>query len=128
MLVHLMEQDPHYRQVFLDGRPHPKDPDPTWMGHSIGKWEGDTLVIDTIGYNDRGWLSNNMPHTDKLHVVERYRRPDFGHLNIDITFEDPGLLTKPWHMHVVWELTPQEENLEYICTENNKFRENVGSK
>jgi hypothetical protein len=98
------------------------------MGHSIGKWEGDTLVIDTIGYNDKGWLSNNMPHTDKLHVVERYRRPDLGHLNIDITFEDPGTFVKPWHMHVVWELTPQEEVLEYVCTENNRFRENVGSK
>jgi hypothetical protein len=85
-------------------------------------------VIDTVGFNDKGWLPNFMPHTEKLHVVERYRRVDFGHLNIDMTFDDPGTLVKPWRMHVVWELSPKEEILEYICTENNKFRESVGPK
>ena len=70
-----------------------------------------------------------MPHTDKLHVVERYRRADFGHLNIDITFDDPGTFSKPWHMHLVWQIpVANEEILEYICTENNKFRENAGPK
>jgi hypothetical protein len=128
LLIQLFEQDPHYRQIFIDGRPHPKDADPTWMGHSTGKWEGDTFVIDTVGFNDKGWLPNFMPHTEKLHVVERYRRVDFGHLNIDMTFDDPGTLVKPWRMHVVWELSPKEEILEYICTENNKFRESVGPK
>ncbi len=127
LLVHLFEGVPGYRQVYLDGRPHPKDPDPMWMGHSVGTWEGDTLVIDTVGFNDKSWLPNNMPHTDKLHVVERYRRPDLAHLNIDITFEDPGTFSKPWHMRVVWELAPREDVTEYVC-ENNRYRQLAGPK
>jgi hypothetical protein len=128
LLLHLFEQEPHYRQVFLDGRTHPKDPDPTWMGHSIGKWEKDTLVIDTIGFNDKSWLlqGTNLPHTEMLHIVERYRRPDRGHLKIDVTYEDPGTFTKPIVRHLTWELAPGEEITENICNENNKFEENAG--
>ena len=130
LLLQLFEQEPHYRQIFLDGRAHPKDADPTWMGHSIGRWEKDTLVVDTTGLNDKSWIifGTGLPHTEMLHMVERYRRPDLGHLTIDLTLEDPGAFTKPIERHMTWELAPGEEILEAICTENNKFRENAGIK
>ena len=130
LLVQLFEQDPHYRQIFLDGRAHPKDADPTWMGHSVGRWEKDTLVVDTTGFNDKSWLifATGLPHTEMLHMVERYRRPDLGHLLVDLALEDPGTFTKPVERHMTWELAPGEEILESICNENNKFPENAGLK
>jgi hypothetical protein len=128
LLVQLFEGEPHYRQIFLDGRDHPKDPDPTWMGHSIGKWEGDTLVVDSLGFNDKSWLAGNRPHTGQLHIIERFRRPDLGHLNIDQTIEDPSTFTKPWTRHMVWQLAADEEILESICNENNRYEENIGTK
>jgi hypothetical protein len=130
LMVQLFEQEPHYRQIFLDGRGHPKGADPTWMGHSIGKWEKDTLVIDTTGFNDKTWIlfGEGLPHTEMLHMVERYRRPDLGHLTIDLTLEDPGTFTKPIERHMTWELAPGEEILESICNENNKFESNAGIK
>jgi hypothetical protein len=125
LLVHLFEQDPHYRQAFLDGREHPKDLDPTWMGHTIGRWEKDMLVLDTVGLNDKSWLlqATWLPHTEMLHIVERYHRPDLAHLNIDVTIEDPGAFSKPVERHVTWLFTPGEELFETICAENNKFQE-----
>ena len=128
LLVHLFEQEPHYRQTFLDGRGHPNDADPTWMGHSIGRWDKNTLVIDTVGFNDKSWLFQNiwLPHTELLHMISRYRRPDHGHLKIDVTLEDPGTFIKPVERHVTWQLAPDEELLENICNENNKFDEYVG--
>jgi len=131
MVVQLFEHEPHYRQVFLDGRGHPADLDPTWMGHSIGKWEKDTLVVDTVGFNDKSWLlvgSGNLPHTDRLHMTERYRRPDLGHLTVDLILDDPGTFTRPVERHMNWILALGEEILENICTENNKFLENAGLK
>ena len=130
LLVQLFEQEPHYRQIFLDGRAHPVDGDPTWMGHSLGRWEKDTLVIDTTGFNDKSWLifATGLPHTDKLRMVERYRRPDLGHLLVDLTLEDPGAFVKPVERHMTWELAPGEEILEAICNENNKFPEYAGVK
>ena len=130
LIVQLFEQEPHYRQIFLDGRAHSKDADPTWMGHSIAKWEKDTLVVDTTGFNDKSWIifATALPHTEMLHMVERYRRPDLGHLTIDLTLEDPGTFTRPVERHMTWELAPGEEILESICNENNKFRENAGIK
>jgi hypothetical protein len=114
------DASPGFRQIYLDGRPHPKDPNPAWQGHSVGRWEADTLVIDRIGFNDRAWLDRDgHPHTDKLHVVERYRRPDLGHLEAEVTVEDSGVLTKPWTIKRVAELAPAEEIYEFICTENN---------
>jgi hypothetical protein len=124
LLVILFEDVPGFRQVFLDGRDHPVDPNPTWMGHSVGKWEGDTLVVDTIGFNDRSWI-NEYPHTEQLHMTERYRRVDFGHLENRVTFEDPGTFTKPWNMNLTWDLAPQEELIEFVC-ENNKPEHMVG--
>jgi hypothetical protein len=106
-------------QIFLDGRAHPKNLDPSWMGHSVGHWEGDTLVQDTVGFNDRSWL-RVFPHTEMLHVIQRYRRPDLGHLEKEITIEDPGAFRKPWKIREVWDLAPGEEIAEYICNENEK--------
>src|SRR6185369_7902990 len=86
-----------YRQIYMDGRPHPPDPDPTWYGHSIGRWEGDTLVVDTIGYNDRFWFDfDGHPHTTQLHTVERFTRTDLNTLSWDITITDPGAYQKPF--------------------------------
>jgi hypothetical protein len=119
LLVMLFEDLPGVRQIYLDGRPHPQDPNPTWMGHSVGKWEGDTLVVDTVGFNDKSWL-DSYPHTESLHVIERYRRTDLAHLDVQITMEDPGTFVKPWVVHAVWNLAPGEEMLEYVCTENNR--------
>jgi hypothetical protein len=110
------------RQIHLDGRPHPKDWDSTYVGHSVGRWEGDELVVDTVGFNDKTWIDiAGHPLTDKLHVTERYRRPDLGHLEIQITIEDPGAYKKAWTMRKTSELAPNSEEIgQYICTENNQ--------
>jgi len=130
LLLLLFEHEPRYRQVFLDGRPHPQQGDPTWMGHSVGRWDKDTLVVETTGFNDKSWLifATGLPHTEMLHMIERYRRPDLGHLLVDLSLEDAGTFTKPIERHMTWELVPGEEILESICTENNKYRENAGIK
>ncbi|PWU11517.1 MAG: hypothetical protein C5B51_02435 [Terriglobia bacterium] len=115
------------RQIYLDGRDHPRDPNPSFMGHSVGHWEGDALVVDTVGFNDRVWLTNdNYPQTEKMHVTERFRRPDLGHLEMEITFDDPGAFQKPWKMKRVSSLAPRyTEVLEYVCTENNRDIEHL---
>ena len=118
LLVMLFEDAAGFRQIFLDGRSHPTDPNPTWLGHSVGRWEADTLVIDTIGFNDRSWI-NAYPHTEQLHMVERYRRTAYGQLEIVVVFEDPGTFTRPWTMNLVWYLAPDEELAEFVC-ENNR--------
>jgi hypothetical protein len=128
LLIQLIEDEPNFRQIFLDGRSHPKDPDPTWKGHSIGRWQDDTLVVDTVGFNDKNWLPGGYPATEKLHVVERYRRPDLAHLVIDVTIEDPEVFMKPWNLHMTWELAPGEELIEYICAENNLYRSRTDRK
>ena len=114
---------PGVTQVFLDGRGHPAVLDPSWMGHSIGRWDGDTLVVDTVGFHDRSWLGI-FPHTEMLHVVQRYRRTDLGHMEKDITIEDPGAFTKPWNWHVVWDLAPGEEIFELVC-ENDHYPQHL---
>ena len=112
---------PGVRQVFLDGRPHPPNLEPSWMGHSVGRWEGDTLVIDTIGLNDRGWIDTaGRPQTEKTHIIERYRRPDLGHLELEITIDDPSAYLRPWKVRRILDLAPGEEIVEYICNENHK--------
>lgn len=115
------------REIFLDGRPHPSNLNPTWMGHSTGRWDGDALVVDTAGFNDRSWL-DLYPHTEMLHVVTRYRRPDLGHLDVEIRIEDPGTFTQPWNVHAVWDLLPGEELQEFICNENNKDPQHMNGK
>jgi hypothetical protein len=129
LLVILFEDYPGFRQVFLDGRAHPANWDPTWMGHSVGKWEGDEMVVDTVGFNDRSTLGGigggPIPHTEMLHMTERYKRVDFGHMDLAVTFEDPGTFVKPFHSNVKLHLTPQEEIMEFVC-ENNKPEHLVG--
>jgi hypothetical protein len=110
-------QPPGVRQVFFDQHDHSKALDPSWLGHSIGKWEGDTLVVDTAGFNDRSWLGV-FPHTEMLHVTERYRRAELAHLEREVTVEDPGTFAKPWKTRAVWDLDLNEEIHEYICNEN----------
>jgi len=127
LLVQLTEDDAHYRQVFLDGRSHPIDLNPTWKGHSTGTWDGDVLVIDSVGFNDKTWLPGFLPHTERLHVIERYQRPDLGHLEIEVTYDDPGALTTPLRVKHIWELVPGEELQEWVC-ENNRFRELAGGR
>jgi hypothetical protein len=122
LLVFLYEGNIHtYRQIFLDGRGHEKDPNPTWYGDSVGKWEGDTLVVDSIGFNDKFWFDFAAhPHTEKLHVIERFRRPDSAHLDYDVTIDDPGAYTKAFVMHGHSALDTSGEIMEYVCNENNQ--------
>ena len=114
------------RQIYLDRRAHPKELNPSWMGHSIGQWEGDTLVVDTVGFNDLGWVGAapglpSFPQTEKLHVTERYRRSDLGHLEVETTFEDPSEFKKPFTTRQVKTLAPKDEDVpEYVCAENNR--------
>ncbi len=119
-LVVLFEPFIDYRQIFTDGRTLPKDPQPTWMGYSVGKWEGDTLVVDSSGFNDQTWLDDGgHPHSDALHVIERFRRIDFGHMELGITIDDPKMYAKPWTVTVPYNLVPDTELIEYVC-ENEK--------
>ena len=126
----LFEDDiPSHRQVFLDGRGHPRDPNPSWMGHSVGHWEGDTLVVDTVGFNDRSWLDpQGHPHTDRMRVTERMRRPDLGHLEIEITIDDPGAYAKPWVIQRAADLDLNDDIGEYVCNENNRDPEHMVGK
>ena len=112
-----------HRVIYMDGRKHPVDPFPTWWGHSIGRWEGDTLVIDTIGYNDKFWLdAKGTPHSEQMHTVERWTRVNYGTLNLEFTWDDPGTLTRPVQMKfTAHAVTPDTELMEYICTENNQL-------
>jgi len=117
------------RQIFLDGRGHPKDWNPTWLGHSIGHWDGDTLVVDTTGFNDKTWFDGGgIPHTEKMHITERFHRADLGHLEIDVTIEDPDTFTKPWVIKRAAELAPNDEIQEYVCTENERDRDHMVGK
>lgn len=119
ILIILHAEDPP-RQIFLDGRGHPPDLNPTWLGNSVGHWEGDTLVVDTVGINGLGWYGGGIPSTELQHVVERYRRTDLGHLEVEVTLDDPPGLRKPWTQRRILNLNPQEDLEEYICTENEK--------
>ena len=109
-----------WRQIFLDGRELAEDFTPTWFGYSTGKWEGDTLVVDTRGFNGKAWLDQlGKPSTDALHVIERFRRKDFGHMDIQITIDDPKAYTKPWTVTEEVHLLTNTELMESICNENN---------
>ena len=118
MIALLWEGSTHsYRRFFLDGRAHTLAHDPeTWTGQSIGKWDGDALVVDTVGFNDKTWLdSTGKPHSSDMHLIERYRRPDLGHLMVDLTIEDPKTLTKPYTFTRSFTLAPNLELQEYVC-------------
>jgi len=122
LLVFLYESRTIYRQVFTDGRALPTgDVQPTWMGYSVGRWEGDTLVVDTIGSNGKTWLDmRGLPGTESLHVIERYTRPTIGQIDIDVTIDDPKAYTRPWKVNLQWTLQPDTDLIESICEENSK--------
>ena len=110
-----------WRQIFVDGRQPIPDPDPTWMGYSTAKWDGDALVVTTSGFNGKSWLdANGVPTTDALRVVERFRRRDIGHMDIEITIDDAKAYTRPWVVTQQHVLVPNTELLEYVCNENNR--------
>jgi hypothetical protein len=110
-----------YRQIFMDGRKHPPDPDPTWYGHSIGRREGDALVVDTVGFNDKFWFDFvGHPHTEQLHTVERYRRTGLGTLREEVTIDDPGAYTRPFTVSGSHRLLLHDELMEYVCQENER--------
>lgn len=120
-IVFLSVGAPHsWRVVYMDGREHPADLEPTWFGHSVGHWEGDTLVIDTVGYNDKFWMTREgLPHTEQLHTVERLSRPDFDTLRYEVTIDDPGAYTDTWTGGWFIKWVPGNEPFDYLCQENN---------
>jgi len=121
VIIEISDDDsPGFHHIYLSPREHPKEPDPLWYGDSVARWDGDTLVVDRVNFIDDVWLDGDAhPHSDKLHVIERYRRPDLGHLEAEITVEDPGVLAKPWTFKRVSDLAPKEEVREFMCNENN---------
>jgi hypothetical protein len=121
LLVILTERNASYRQIFTDGRPLPEDPQPSWNGYSAGKWEGDTLVVETIGLRDGMWLDRKgSPLTDAARITERFRRVNYGNLEIDVTVNDPKAYTKPWTAKVHESIVLNTELMDYICNENEK--------
>ena len=124
LLVVLYEASSGIRQIFTDGRPLPKndDPQPWYYGYSTGKWDGDTLVVETNNLRDAGWLDIvGTPLTDQARLTERFRRVSFGRMEIDITVDDPKAYTKPWTVRHVQEIIPDSDIIEFICQENNRF-------
>jgi hypothetical protein len=122
-LIVMLDEDLTYRQVFLDGRPLETDPNPSWQGYSVGHWDGDTLVVESSGFNDRTWLDRNgHPHTDALRVTERYRRTDFGHLEIQVTLTDPKVYAKPITVSLRAVLAADTDLLEDVCNEDTSRR------
>jgi hypothetical protein len=115
VILHESPNSPH-RSIFLDGRELPKDPNPTWLGYSVGRWEGDTLVVNTVGFNDKGWLDvGGNPQTESLRLTERFRRPDFGHLQLEVTFDDPKTFTKPFTLRMNKTYIADTEIFEDVC-------------
>jgi len=128
-IVIIYEASTLWRQIFLDGRELAEDFTPTWLGYSTGKWDGDTLVVDTRGFNGEAWLDQSgKPSTDALHVIERFRRKDLGHMDIQITIDDPKAYTKPWIVTEEVRLSTNTELLEFICNENNRDLEHLPGK
>ena len=127
-VVILYEYQTLFRQIFTDGRTLPEDPNPTWMGYSIGHWEGDTLAVTTAGYNDRTSLDlAGHPHTEALRLVERYHRRDAGHMDLQVTYDDPKSYTRPWTLSLELDLVPDGELIEYIC-ENERDKQHLVGK
>ena len=112
----LFEQLTQFRQIFTDGRPFPPDMQPAWYGYSIGKWDGDTFVVESRGFNDLTWLDDSgTPNTEAMHATERFRRIDFGHMDLEITIDDPKAYTAPWKVMIHLELMPDTELIEDVC-------------
>jgi hypothetical protein len=123
VIAMLYEADNTHRQVYMDGRKLPADPQPAWLGYSVGKWEGDTLVVDTAGFNDKSWLDAfGTPHSEAMRLQERFHRRDFGHMDVQATIDDPRVFTKPFTIKFMQLLIPDSDILESFCDENEKDR------
>jgi hypothetical protein len=121
MVVILYEALHSYRQIYMDGRPLPKEPNPQWMGYSVGHWEDDTLVVESSGFVENNWLDNSgHPGTESLRLTERFHRRDFGHIDLQMTIDDPKAYTKPWKVNLEFTANPDTDLIEYVCSENEK--------
>lgn len=128
-MIAILNEDLTYRQIYMDGRALETSPNPDWMGYSVGHWDKDTLVVETVGFNDRTWILDGYPHTEGLKMTERFRRPDFGHLEVSITFNDPKTYDKAWTVAMHARLVVDTEMLESVCNENTLGTEHwVGNK
>jgi hypothetical protein len=126
--VVLGEEFNQFRQIFTDGRKLPVDPNPAWFGYSVARWEGDTFVVETAGFNDGSWLDAALPHSDALHLTERFRRLNFGSMDLDLTIDDPKAFTKTWKAATAhFQLMPDTEIIEHLC-ENEKDAEHLRKK
>jgi hypothetical protein len=115
------EYENTFRQIYTDGRKPPADPEPLWLGYSVGRWDADTLVVDTVGFNDKGWLDGlGHPHSEALRVTERFHRRDFGHMDVQVTIDDPKMYTKSFSIKFTELLLPDSDILEYFCAENER--------
>jgi len=122
-IVVLSETGDPSRQIYTDGRHLPKEPEPAWMGYSVGKWEGDSLVVETTGFKEKSWLDViGHPRSESMRITERYRRRDFGHMDLEVTFDDPKYYTRPFTFKAGLRLIPDSDVLEYVCAENEKDR------
>jgi hypothetical protein len=130
LIVMLYESEDGHRQIYTDGRKLPKEvAQPAWLGYSVGHWEGDPLVVETAGFNDKSWLDViGHPHSEALRVVERYRRRDFGHMDLEMTFDDPQMYTKPFTIKVTQDLLADSDIFESFCNENEKDRPHLNQK
>jgi len=130
LIVILYEANGGVREIFLDGRPAPPaDAEPFWWGYSRGHWDGDTLVVESTHFKDGGWLDvNGAPLTDQVKIIERFRRPSVGTLEIDVTIDDPKAYTRPWTVRVNQRLLPDTSLIEFVCQENNQFNPATGSR
>src|SRR5579863_1057643 len=123
-LIVILNPDLTYRQIYMDGRELETSPNPSWMGYSVGHWDGDTLVVESFGFNDRTWLdSSGHPHTEALRMTERYTRRNLGNLDLDVTLRDPAVYAKPWTVKVRAELAADTELIEYVCNERGVDRD-----
>jgi hypothetical protein len=121
-IIAILHEDLVHRQIFMDGRELEADPLPTWMGYSVGRWDDDTLVVDSNGYNDKTWLDRRgAPHTEQLRITERYRRLDFGHIALEVTYEDPGAFESPLKVMIEMAFVADDELLEYVCNETSQL-------
>jgi hypothetical protein len=114
-MIAILYDDLAYRQIFMDGRALETDPSPSWMGYSVGRWDGDTLVVNSVGFNDRTWLARGYPHTEALRMTERYRRIDFGHLEIEASLQDSGAYSRPWTYRATAQLAADTEMIDTRC-------------
>jgi uncharacterized protein DUF3471 len=127
VILYLADPNDTFRTIFMDGRKLPEAPDPTWLGYSIGRWEGDTLVVNTAGFNDRGWLDfSGHPQTESLRITERYRRRDFGHMDYEMTLDDPKVFTRPIPLRMDKVLAPDVAPSETICENEQDVKHLVG--